>query len=888
MVASTRRAGEPPDPSGARTVEELSARLRSLRSWAGWSYRDVHREVARDRLARGVPELPVYNTVYRCFQSGRSRLDAELVVDIARALLGDSAGAEAWRSACRVVAGQADAAAIVDVADRLPPDLPTFVGRDGELRAITEAGEPVVAIEGMAGVGKTRLAAHAAHALLRAGRYADIQLSVDLRGYDPERPPADPAAVLDGFLRRLGLRGDRIQHLDLGGRAAEYRRLLAGRRALVLLDNAASAEQVRALLPADPGALVLITSRHHLAGLPGLRRLALDAFGPEEALSLLRGTSHERVDAEQEAAGRIAHLLGNLPLALAVTAARIRASPDWTLADHLERLTRHRDALRLDDSVELSLGLSYRELAEPLRRTFRLLAVHPGDDLEAYVAAALAGTGLAEAKRRLETLRAANLLMERAAGRYAFHDLVRIHATDRVHDEEPASARKAAADRLFAYYEYAASRAMDQYSPHEKNIRPDIPPSDTPVPDFAERGSAIAWLEAERHNLIAAARYAAENGRPIHASHQSDVLMRYLETSGLFTDAAILHTLASRTDDPDARGRAFNNLGNVYLHLGRHEEALRLFQSALPGARDAGDRQTQRRLLNHMGVALMLLGRMAEALPHYEETLRIVRDLNDPLGEAITLDNLGNLFDRLGRPDEALDLDRQALVIARRLGERTLEGRILGNIGYIYARLDRKQEALAHHRQSLAIAREVGDRRNLGVGLDNIGMLHLREGRRREAAEHHRQALEVASQIGDRELAAAALLNLGITHSAADGHRDALGYYEQALDIAHTTGLAQLEGEILNAIGEALIAMDSFRDSLGHLERALAIATSIGDGKQEARAHDGIGAAALALGDRDAARTHWRAAELRYADIGAGADAVRARLAGLDDPARTS
>jgi tetratricopeptide (TPR) repeat protein len=877
-MATDNRRDEPPDPFGAGTVEELTARLRALRTWAGTSYRSVHRDVVRLRAARGIPERPVYNTVYRSFQAGRTRLDVELVVDIARVLLGDNAQAEQWRAVCQVVAGQADAAAIVDVSDRLPADLGLFSGRDRELRQLATATGSV-AIEGMPGVGKTRLAVHAAHQI-----DAEIRLAVDLRGYDNKRPPADPAAVLDGFLRLLGVPGDQLQHLDLPGRIARYRQLLAGNRAVVLLDNAGTVEQVRPLVANVSSCLTLITSRRTLSGLPGASHLRLDVFTAEEALLMLRDVA--RGDAAT--AADIAELLGRLPLALAVTAARIRANPDWTLADHRERLVRHREVLRLDDGVDLSVALSYRDLAAAERRAFRLLSLHPGGDIERYAAAALVDVDLPTMERHLGQLQTANLLQQKTAGRYVFHDLIRLYAADRAADEEAVSARRAALTRLFDHYEYAVSQAMDHYAPHQKHLRPEIRPAETAVPEFDDRDSATAWLEAEHHNLIATAQYATDNGWPFYASHQSDMLTHYLDTAARHNEAAILHTLALKTTDEAGRVRAACSLGYTYVRTGRHDEALALLQGVLPRARQLGDRQTVRRLLNHLGLVLVLLGRSAEALAYYEESLRICRALEDRVGEVAGLTNLGILFESLGRYHESLDCDQRALIIARQLGERLYEGRILGNIGFIYMRLQRNSEALIHYQESLDIAREMGDPVTIAVALDNMGMVHTRASNYREAEAHHLQALDIAHEIGHREVESAALMNLGVVYSRLGRHADAMEHHQQALAIAQDTGLAQIECETFNNIGETLLAMGLYVEALDSYHQALELAKTVGGTPVEAQAHDGIAQAAFALNDRESARSHWEEALRLYTDIGVGANAIQDRLSGIDatiDPA---
>ena len=338
-----REIGDPPTPNGATTLEQLTERLRLLQAWSGMSYRMIHRELVRVRTMRGVPERPVLNTVYRCFQPGRARLDVDLVIDIAQLLLGDESAAEEWRQACWVVAELGSAAAIVSVADTWPADLPSFTGRHPDLQKIIQPENgsrselTIWAIAGMPGIGKTRLAVRAGHLLMSHGQFTQLQLAVDLRGYDPDRPPADPNAVLEGFLRRLGMSGDQIQHLSLADRTAKYRQLLTGRSALVLLDNAASAEQVRPLLPENPGCFVLITSRRTLPDLSSVRHLSLDVLTPGEAVGLLRHTANRgMVDTEPGIAADIADLLGHLPLALELVASRIRASPDWTLTDHLQ------------------------------------------------------------------------------------------------------------------------------------------------------------------------------------------------------------------------------------------------------------------------------------------------------------------------------------------------------------------------------------------------------------------------------------------------------------------------------------------------------------------------------------------------------------------------
>jgi hypothetical protein len=352
-----------------------------------------------------------------------------------------------WRQALRVIGGEIRAASQVRVQDRLPPDLAGFTGRTTELDRLRQAlhhgyqdGGAVVisAIAGMAGVGKTQLAIHAGHLLARDHPF-DRVLFVNLRGFhpNPAQPPADPADVLDGFLRLLGVPGQQVPH-DLPGRTAAYRGRLAGTRTLIVLDNAASEEQVRPLLPETPSCPVLVTSRRSLTALHRATHLTVDVFTPDEAVAFLtRAAPEVPVGEDPHAPARIARRCGYLPLALGLVTAHIRGTPGWTLTDHADRLDERHHNRRLDTGVELALDLSYQHLPANQQRLLRLAALHPGQDLDVHAAAALADSDLATARTHLRHLCRNHLLQQNTPGRYTFHDLVRAYATSRASDEDP-------------------------------------------------------------------------------------------------------------------------------------------------------------------------------------------------------------------------------------------------------------------------------------------------------------------------------------------------------------------------------------------------------------------------------------------------------------------
>ncbi|GAA2401109.1 hypothetical protein GCM10010191_05440 [Actinomadura vinacea] len=326
---------------------------------------------------------------------------------------------------------------VVTVPRQLPAGVATLMGRGRELAALEghESEDPaaVVAVDGMAGVGKTALALHAAHRL--APRFPDGQLFVDLHGHTRGTAPVDPAHALERVLRALGVAGARIPaHID--DRAALYRGVVADRRVLVVLDDAAGEDQVRPLLPASPTCRVIVTARQRLIGLDGTRTLSLDVLPVDEAVAVFTRTAGEKrvTDAPAGALRETAERCGRLPLALRIAAVRLRSHAAWSVRDLLERLNDDRLAeLKAGrHSVTAALDLSYQRLPDDQRRAYRLLGSHTGTDFSAETAAAVLDTTVARSRRLLDHLMDVHLLQEPAPRRYRFHDLVRDHASQTV------------------------------------------------------------------------------------------------------------------------------------------------------------------------------------------------------------------------------------------------------------------------------------------------------------------------------------------------------------------------------------------------------------------------------------------------------------------------
>ncbi|MEV6843264.1 tetratricopeptide repeat protein [Actinoplanes sp. NPDC051411] len=823
-----------PDLGRASTLDDFAETLRGLKTWAGNpSFETI---TARVNARRAVVEQVGKTTVVDCFRAGRRRLDAELVAAVVEALHPDPGYVSQWQQALRVISGETQAAAQVRVLDALPPDLPTFTGRSAELdrlRDLARTGQAVVisALAGMAGVGKTQLAVHVGHVLHEEEPFERI-LFVNLRGFhpDPAQPPADPAAVLDGFLRQLGVSGHQVPH-PVEARAELFRRKLTGLRSLVVLDNASDEKQVAPLLPDLPGCVTLVTSRRNLGALDPVSRFAVDVFSEAEALRYLAAAVPRiPVGSDPQAAARIARRCGHLPLALALVTGHMRAKPGWTLTDHADWLDERHENRRLDSEIELALEVSYRNLPAGGREFLRVIAQHPGQDFDARAAAALAGTDLPTAEVRLRELASDNLVQSAATGRYQLHDLVRDYAAARSADEDRRADRDAAMTRLLEHYLATTAAAMDRLDPAGRTLRPEIPPPDLPLPDL---GEPLTWLEAERHNLIASVTYAAAAARAGHATRMAVVLSRYLQ--GRYNTAALLvHEAAARVareaGDEVGYAGALTNAANAEIFLGRHDAAARRLENAL---RILGrhDRPVDTaRVLNNLGIANARRGLYQEALDFSQQSLDRYRLLGDRTGQARALINLGNLAGRREQPDAAVEHYREALLAYRETGDRNGEALALGNLGGAEMKRERYDSAENYLIRVLEINRELRRPNIEANALDDLGLLSTRRGDGDRAADYHRQSLKIYRDLGDRAGEACARNGLGETARAR-------GRFEEARD--------------------------------EHL-RALEIAADpdVDERSEQARAHTGLAEACRGLGAVAEAREHYLVAEGLWTKLG--------------------
>jgi tetratricopeptide (TPR) repeat protein/transcriptional regulator with XRE-family HTH domain len=734
------------------------------------------------------------------------------------------------------------------VPAQLPADVGAFTGRHRELADLdrlletaANGGSTSLAIgvvSGGGGVGKTALVVRWAHRI--RGSFPDGQLYVNLRGYD-RQPPLAAGEVLTRFLNALGVSGPEVP-ADEDERATRYRTAIAGRRMLIVLDNAFSAEQVRPLVPGASSCVVVVTSRDSLSGLVsvhGARRIELDRLPIDDAVRLLHRLLGARVDADPAAAHALADQCARLPLALRLAADLATGRPAVTLAGLVAELAdqqRRLDLLGADGdtraAVRAVFSWSYAHLPRDTARGFRLIGLHPGPDLDAYAMAALLDTDLERARRLLEVLARAHLTEPSGSGRHGVHDLLRTYAAELATSRDPEPERQAALTRLCDYYLAAAAAAMDAVFPAEAQHRPRIPPPGTPVPPVTDQAEAQTWLDGHRLTLAAVCVHTARHGWPRHTVRLAHTLHRYLANGGHYTQI-----------------------------LATHGEAL-------AAARQLGDRGAQAHTLSSLASANIWLNQYSQAVAQLTEAWRILRDLADPYGQARALGNLGVACYQLGEYGRSADYYQQALVLFRDIGDQVGEARALGNLGDVYIQQGRYGSATELCRQALALHRVIGERAGEVGALGNLGVAHARQGQLEPALECQQQALDLSRELGNRAGQAEALTALGDINTAVGRHSLAHDQHQRALTIFEEIGSHDGRARALSGLGEACRAAGRPDDAIIHHTHALGIATELGDRASQARANAGLGHAYRALGKPAEARRHWEAAVTGYAELG--------------------
>ncbi len=657
------------------------------------------------------------------------------------------------------------------VPAQMPPETSGFAGRTSELGRLlamvpaadvasrAPAAEPPVAVvTGTAGIGKTTLAIRFARQV--ASRFPDGQLYVNLRGFDPSGAPTEPEAALRGFFDALGVPPRQVP-ATLEAQTGLFRSLLEGKRLLLLLDNARSTEQVRALLPGCPDCMVVITSRSQLTGLvaaEGARPLPLDVLsGPEARELLAHRMGQDRVAAEPAAAAELIRASAGLPLALSVTCARAVTRPGVALADLAAELRDARGRLDVLETGDVTTDLravfswSYEKLSDRAARMFRLLGVHPGPDICAAAAASLAGITPAAARAALAELVRASLLTEDAAGRFGCHDLLHAYAAERAAADEGDRARAAARRRLLDHYVRTACAGSARLYPARDRVSLPAPLPDVAPEEFRSYEAVLAGFGAEHRVLHAVLTMAAEQGLEEYCWTLAWYWSAILKRRGQLPEVAELQrtalAAALRLKDPVGLAHVHYELGHVSGRLGDFAEGHAHLEHALEMFTRLGDQIGIGQARHGLSLLLTQQDRWAEALEHAMEALRLRRMVTDMAAVAYSENAVGWINAHLGRHADALRHCQRALELHTLSGSRSGAADTLDSIAFAYSGLGECQQAIAHYERALDIYRNIGDPDGEACSLIQLGDAQLAGGQTAAARHSWEQALAAQSAL---------------------------------------------------------------------------------------------------------------------------------------------
>lgn len=693
----------------------------------------------------------------------------------------------------------------------LPHDIRNFTDREADLAKLMAAAQGtggvvgIYAIDGMAGVGKSAFAVHAAHAL--APRFPDGQIFLQLHAHTAGQQPVEAADALASLLLTTGVAAEQIP-TALHDRAALWRSHLAGKRVLLLLDDAAGHEQVEPLLPATPGSLVLITSRRHLSALDDATSICLETMPPDEAAALfIRLAGRPDLDGADPAVRTINRLSGHLPLAIGMLARQLHHHPAWSasrLADDLTATYYRLEFMHSENlSVAAAFDLSYQDLATGQQRLLRRLGLHPGTDIDPYAATALDDSSLAAARRGLNELFDHHLVTEPASGRYRMHDLIREYARA-LAETDDADDRESALLRLTDYYVSAATmvgRHFNRGSPATGRTSP-------AVPELPNREEGAAWMESERANMEAVVGYAAARGWPAPGIAIATAMSGFLRTHGHWTQMRALHVTA--LDAAQLAGyrrgeaEALTNLGIVQRLTGEYVAAIGTLERALEACRAVDDQHDEARALVALGIVERLTVSHQMAITTLRRALELHAGAVDQLGQADALSELGCVQRLAGDFPDARASHERALQLYRDLGDRQGQADSLRYLGRVYQEVGDYAAVAALYTQALELYRSVDDRLGQAHTLNFLGIAQHVSDDYLHAELTLTDALDLYRDLGHRLGQAETLNNLGDVHAVS--HPDRAGAcYKRALEIARSISAVLEAARALEGIGNSEI-----------------------------------------------------------------------------------
>ncbi len=809
----------------------------------------AHLLLALYRAHRQAEALAAYQEIRRNLANELDVLPGRALRELHQSILvGDPAVAPPHASSAKTAASVSEPPR---AGSQLPPAIRNFVGRRAETERIvallrSEGEVPVVTVSGPPGVGKTALAVRLAHRMRTA--FPDGRFYVDLHTHSMARPPSTPM-VLARLLRALGHSAEHLP-MDQDELVAAYRTALRGKRVLITADNAASASQVRPLIPSEPGCALLVTSRNELTALTvrdGARGVRLDMLTEQESVSLLGAILGEDVTARQpEATARLAGLCGHLPLALRIAASNLAGSHRPDIGAYIQRFPEGRrvQALAMDDdqhiAVSRAFDLSYVALPSEASALFRLLALFPGADITGEATAVLADIAPSEAAKALEQLAAANLVQRLPGDRYQLHDLLSEYAAERARTEDADGYRAEARDRLFDWYLRGAKGAAAVLYPEfvaatrseaESAVGPAAP---------QERSQALHWLETERANLVAVIEFCAEQGPGPMAWRLTEAMGWYLGISGHHSEyvaAARAGLRAARSaGDPAAESAMVGCLVWEYRNLGDLDTALRCLTEVLESG--GPDSSTRPLLTVWHGSVRLELGHLERARACFAEIADLVSGQTAPsfLSVAASL-GLGAVDFWSGRCEQALPRMEEALAAASRAGAPVERVECLMVLGRCLLEMGETERAAGLLRTAAEESSALHNGYHQADVFAHLAMALAELGDLDAASEAAHRARLRSRELHNRCITATVWQALGAVHRAqGEGGKAATAYRHALAATTQGTVHPYRMCESLLGLARAHAALGQAHEAAGHARRALATAREYGFGSLEARA----------------------------------------------------